>query len=131
MRAALADAQIAGAEIDYINAHGTSTNLNDSYETEAIKTVFGEHAKEIPVSSTKSMTGHLLGATGAVEAILCLKAINEGLVPPTINLDHPDPLCDLDYVPGAARKRNIKTAMSNTFGFGGVNAVLVLRKFEG
>ncbi|MCK9363115.1 MAG: beta-ketoacyl-ACP synthase II [Syntrophales bacterium] len=131
MRAALADAQSDGAKIDYINAHGTSTNLNDSYETEAIKTVFGEYAKEIPVSSTKSMTGHMLGATGAVEAILCLKAINEGLVPPTINLDNPDPLCDLDYVPGVARKINIKTAMSNTFGFGGVNAVLVLRKFEG
>jgi len=131
MKAALADAQVDGAEIDYINAHGTSTNLNDSYETEAIKTVFGGHAKEIPVSSTKSMTGHLLGATGAVEAIFCLKAIQEGIVPPTINLDNPDPLCDLDYVPGAAKKMNIKTAMSNTFGFGGVNAVLVIRRFEG
>jgi len=130
MKAALADAQIDGTKIDYINAHGTSTNLNDSYETEAIKTIFGQHPK-MPVSSTKSMTGHLLGATGALEAILCLKAINEGIVPPTINLDNPDPLCDLDYVPGVARKMSIKTAMSNTFGFGGVNAVLVLRKFEG
>jgi 3-oxoacyl-[acyl-carrier-protein] synthase II len=131
MKAALADAQIDGTKIDYINAHGTSTNLNDAYETEAIKTVFGEHAKKVPVSSTKSMTGHLLGATGALEAILCLQAINEGIVPPTINLDNPDPVCDLDYVPGAARQADIKTAMSNTFGFGGVNAVLVLRKFEG
>jgi 3-oxoacyl-[acyl-carrier-protein] synthase II len=130
MKAALADARIGGAAIDYINAHGTSTNLNDSYETEAIKTVFGEHARNIPVSSTKSMTGHLLGATGALEAILCLKTINDGIVPPTINLDNPDPVCDLDYVPRAARKMAIKTAMSNTFGFGGVNAVLVLRKFE-
>jgi 3-oxoacyl-[acyl-carrier-protein] synthase II len=130
MRAALADARIYGADIDYINAHGTSTNLNDSYETEAIKTVFGEHSRKMPVSSTKSMTGHLLGATGALEAILCLKTINDGIVPPTINLDNPDPACDLDYVPRAARKMVVKTAMSNTFGFGGVNAVLVLRKFE-
>lgn len=130
MKAALADAQIDAAQIDYINAHGTSTNLNDAYETEAIKTVFGEHAQKIPVSSTKSMTGHLLGATGALEAILSLKAINEGIIPPTINLENPDPVCDLDYVPGRARKMTIKTAMSNTFGFGGVNAVLVIKKFE-
>ncbi len=131
MKAALADAHVDATEIDYINAHGTSTNLNDSYETEAIKAVFGQHAGSMPVSSTKSMTGHLLGATGALEAILSLKAISEGIIPPTINLDNPDPLCDLDYVPGVARKADISTVMSNTFGFGGVNAVLVLKKFKG
>jgi 3-oxoacyl-[acyl-carrier-protein] synthase II len=131
MKAALADAAMDISEIDYINAHGTSTTLNDAYETEAIKTVFGDRAKKIPVSSTKSMTGHLLGATGALEAIFCLKAIGEGIIPPTINLDHPDPVCDLDYVPHRARKADIKTALSNTFGFGGVNAVLAFKKFEG
>ena len=130
MKLALADAKIDSSEVDYINAHGTSTNLNDAYETAAVKTVFGEHAKKIPISSTKSMTGHLLGATGALEAIFCLKAIGEGIIPPTINLDHPDPVCDLDYVPHKARKAEIKTAISNTFGFGGVNAVLVFKKFE-
>ncbi len=131
MKAALADARMDISEVDYINAHGTSTNLNDAYETEAIKHVFGQYAKKIPVSSTKSMTGHLLGATGALEAIFCLKAIGDGIIPPTINLDHPDPVCDLDYVPHSARKAEIKTAISNTFGFGGVNAVLVFKKFEG
>jgi len=131
MKAALSDAGMDATEIDYINAHGTATPLNDACETEAVKTVFGEHARRLAVSSTKSMTGHMLGAAGAVEAILCLKAIGEGVLPPTINLDYPDPACDLDYVPHQARKKEIRTAMSNTFGFGGVNAVLILRKFEG
>ncbi|MHB8910235.1 MAG: beta-ketoacyl-ACP synthase II [Syntrophales bacterium] len=130
MRAALRDAGMDPADIDYINAHGTSTVMNDAFETEAIKTVFGEHAGRLAVSSTKSMTGHMLGAAGGVEAILCLKAIGEGVLPPTINLDTPDPDCDLDYVPHQARQSSISTAMSNTFGFGGVNAVLIFRKME-
>ncbi len=129
MKAALAEAGIDPAEVDYINAHGTSTQMNDRYETEAIKTVFGEHSKGLAVSSTKSMTGHMLGAAGGVEAIIAVKSICEGVIPPTINLDHPDPACDLDYVPHRARKREIGVAMSNTFGFGGVNAVLVFKKF--
>ncbi len=131
MRAALKDAGMDPDGIDYINAHGTSTPLNDAYETEAIKSVFGDHAKQLAVSSTKSMTGHMLGAAGGLEAIFSLKAIDEGILPPTINLDHPDPSCDLDYVPHQARKMEIRAAMSNTFGFGGVNAVLIFRKFEG
>ncbi len=131
MRAALQDAGMEADHIDYINAHGTSTVMNDSFETEAIKTVFGQHARRVAVSSTKSMTGHMLGAAGGLEAILCLKAIGEGVLPPTINLDTPDPECDLDYIPHRARRREIRTAMSNTFGFGGVNAVLILKKLEG
>jgi 3-oxoacyl-[acyl-carrier-protein] synthase II len=128
---ALADAGMAPAEVDYINAHGTSTPLNDRYETEAIKTVFQEHSKVLAVSSTKSMTGHMMGAAGGVEAIISVKAICEATLPPTINLDDPDPDCDLDYVPHKARHINVKVALSNTSGFGGVNAVLIFKEFAG
>ncbi len=130
MRLALQDAEITPADIDYINAHGTSTPLNDIYETEAIKKVFGEYSREIAVSSTKSMTGHMLGAAGGVEAVFSAKAIQEGVVPPTVNLDNPDPKCDLDYTPHKAKHREIRAAMSNTFGFGGVNSVIVYKRFE-
>jgi len=128
MQAALRDAGIGPSDIEYINAHGTSTPLNDQYETEAIKAVFGAHCSRLPVSSTKSMTGHLLGATGSVEAIITAKALETGILPPTINLDQPDPACDLDYIPHQARQRDIRIAMSNTFGFGGANAVIILKK---
>ncbi|MDX9820857.1 MAG: beta-ketoacyl-ACP synthase II [Syntrophales bacterium] len=131
MRVALDDAGMRPEDIDCINAHGTSTPLNDAYETQAIKAAFGNHSRSLAVPSTKSMTGHLLGATGAVEAIFSVRSIEEGIVPPTINLDHPDPECDLDYVPNTARRRAVRTVMSNTFGFGGVNAVLILKKFGG
>jgi 3-oxoacyl-[acyl-carrier-protein] synthase II len=130
MSAALQDARMKPAEIDYINAHGTSTPPNDLYETQAIKKIFGKHALNLAVSSTKSMTGHLLGAAGAVEAIISAMSIYKGIIPPTINLDNPDPECDLDYIPHKARKKNIDAAMSNTFGFGGVNAVLIFRKSD-
>ena len=130
MTAALKDARLKPADIDYINAHGTSTPPNDLYETQAIKKVFGKHALNLAVSSTKSMTGHLLGAAGAVEAIISAMSIYKGIIPPTINLDNHDPDCDLDYVPHKARKKNIDTAMSNTFGFGGANAVLIFRKSD-
>lgn len=116
--------------VDYINAHGTSTPLNDVTETRAIKKVFGRRAYEIPVSSTKSMLGHMLGAAGAVEAIICCKVIAEGIIPPTINLEYPDTDCDLDYVPGKAREKKVRLALSNSFGFGGHNSVLAIRKFE-
>jgi 3-oxoacyl-[acyl-carrier-protein] synthase II len=131
MSLALADAGLGTDAVDYINAHGTSTPPNDKAETAAIKTVFGERAYAIPVSSTKSMTGHLLGAGGGVEAIACIKAIGEGCVPPTINYEYPDPDCDLDYVPNAARRVDVTTAMSNSFGFGGHNATLIFRRFDG
>ncbi len=131
MRLALRDAGMEPADIDYINAHGTSTPLNDTYETEATKAVFGEHSRKVAISSTKSMTGHMLGAAGGAEAIFSVKAIHEGVVPPTINLDNPDPECDLDYTPHQARRREIRTTMSNAFGFGGVNSVLIFKRFEG
>ncbi len=131
MRLALQDAEMEPTDIDYVNAHGTSTPLNDIYETDAIKEVFGGYSGKLAVSSTKSMTGHMLGAAGGVEAIFSAKAIQEGIVPPTINLDNPDPKCDLDYVPHTAQHREIRATMSNTFGFGGVNSVIVFKKFEG
>jgi len=127
MRMALHDAQLAPDQIDYINAHGTSTQLNDYTETLAIKEVFGERAKKIPVSSTKSMTGHLLGAAGAIEAIFSILSIRDQICPPTINYEEPDPECDLDFVPNTARKQALNITLSNSFGFGGTNATLVFR----
>jgi 3-oxoacyl-[acyl-carrier-protein] synthase II len=130
MELALENAGLTVNDIGYINAHGTSTSLNDKGETAAIKTVFGEHAYQIPVSSTKSMTGHLLGASGALEAVFCTKALLDGILPPTINYETPDPECDLDYVPNEARKVSFKHALSNSFGFGGHNATLIISRFE-
>jgi 3-oxoacyl-[acyl-carrier-protein] synthase II len=131
MRMAIKDAGLRPEDIDYINAHGTSTPLNDLTETLAIKAVFGEYAKQIPISATKSMTGHLLGAAGSTEAIFTLLAIQDGIIPPTINYEEPDPECDLDYVPNVARQKSLNVAMSNAFGFGGTNAALILKKFSG
>jgi 3-oxoacyl-[acyl-carrier-protein] synthase II len=130
MKAAVQDAGIDLAEVDYINAHGTSTPAGDKSESSAIRTLFGDHAYKLAVSSTKSMTGHLLGAAGGVEAIISVLAIREGIIPPTINLDTPDPDCDLDYVPHTARKADVRVALSNSFGFGGHNATLILKKPE-
>lgn len=130
MRLALENAGLGASDIGYINAHGTSTTLNDKSETLAIKTIFGGQAYKIPVSSTKSMTGHLLGASGTLEAVICAKVLQENLLPPTINYETPDPVCDLDYVPNLARPAHPNHVMSNSFGFGGHNATLILSRFE-
>lgn len=129
MQMALDEAGIAPAQVDYINAHGTGTPYNDLFETLAIKTVFGADAYNVPISSTKSMTGHLLGAAGAIEAVVCVKAINDGVVPPTINLEVPDEELDLDYVPGSAREKEVQYAMSNSLGFGGHNGTILIKKY--
>jgi 3-oxoacyl-[acyl-carrier-protein] synthase II len=130
MSAAIADAGVSTDAVDYINAHGTATPYNDLYETMAIKTLFGERAHSLPVSSTKSMTGHLLGAAGALEGVFCSLAIRDGVVPATVNYTTPDPECDLDYVPNVPRKQVVRYALSNSFGFGGTNSVLLFRRFE-
>jgi 3-oxoacyl-(acyl-carrier-protein) synthase len=131
MRQALRDAGIEPGTVKYINAHGTSTPVGDKIETASIKEVFGSQAYSIPVSSTKAATGHTLGAAGTVEAIICLKAIETGIIPPTLNLIERDPECDLDYVPGQARKAQVEVALTNSFGFGGQNATLVLGRWSG
>jgi len=131
MEIAMKDAGINYDEIDYVNAHGTSTPLNDMSETKAMKTVFKDYAKKLAVSSTKSMTGHLLGAAGGVEAIYSVLAIKHGVIPPTVNYETPDPECDLDYVPNTPREAKLGTVMSNSFGFGGTNATLIFKKFTG
>jgi 3-oxoacyl-[acyl-carrier-protein] synthase II len=130
MRIALADAGMQVSEINYINAHGTSTLLNDKSETDAIKTVFGELAYSIPISSTKSMTGHLLGAAGGLEAVVCVKTLEDEMLPPTINYENPDPQCDLDYIPNHARPLKVKNVMSNSFGFGGHNASIIISRYS-
>ncbi|MCL5985897.1 MAG: beta-ketoacyl-ACP synthase II [Actinobacteria bacterium] len=129
MQNAMIDAGVSSNEIGYINPHGTSTPLNDKVETKAIKIVLGEEAYDVPISSTKSMTGHCLGAAGAIEAAICVDVIRSGIIPPTINLDVPDPLCDLDYVPGVSRKKNVDVAMSNSMGFGGHNATIIFKRY--
>jgi 3-oxoacyl-[acyl-carrier-protein] synthase II len=125
----MAEARVDRRDVDYINAHGTSTRLNDQMETVAVKRVFGEHARRLPLSSIKSMIGHLIGAAGAVEAVAMALTLSDGVVPPTINLTEPDPACDLDYVPRTAREFRVKTAVSTSFGFGGQNGALVMRQF--
>ena len=131
MLMALRKAGLTPMDIDYINAHGTSTSMNDKCETMAIKAVFGEDAYRVPVSSTKSMMGHMIGAAGAIEAVVCILAIQHGVIPPTTNLENADPECDLDYVPNVARQQRVRAAMSNSFGFGGHNSVLILREYAG
>jgi 3-oxoacyl-[acyl-carrier-protein] synthase II len=128
---ALAQAELAPKDVNYINAHGTATPLNDIAETQAIKTIFGDFAYKVPISSTKSVTGHMMGATGALEAAVCIHAIQHGIIPPTINLTEPDPQCDLDYTPCEARKMRVDVAINNSFGFGGHNAVIVFKRFDG
>ena len=130
MRWAMEDAGIKPEEVDYINAHGTSTTMNDASETAAIKTALGEHAYKVPISSTKSMIGHTLGASGALESVACVRTLQEGMIHPTINYEHPDPDCDLDYVPNQARQADVRVILKNSFGFGGQNACLVLGRFE-
>jgi len=131
MRKALQDAKVSPDDIGYINAHGTATLLGDVAETRAIKQVLGKRAKMVPISSTKSQIGHLLGGSGAVEAIFCLLAMRDGIIPPTINLETPDPACDLNYTPLTARECNVRLALSNSFGFGGHNGCLIVRRWEG
>ena len=130
MKLALEDAKLNPADIGYINAHGTSTPYNDKFETLAIKTVFQDHAKKVPVSSTKSTTGHLLGAAGGIEFVACALAIQEGILPPTINQETADPDCDLDYIPNVQRKTSVEACLSNSLGFGGHNVSLIVRKFN-
>jgi 3-oxoacyl-[acyl-carrier-protein] synthase II len=127
----LALADVERNEVGYINAHGTSTPLNDASETRAIKKAFGDRAYEIPISSVKSMLGHMMGAAGAIEAVVCCQVINEGVIPPTVNLEHPDPECDLDYVPNVARTGDVRVAISNSFGFGGHNSVIAIGRYDG
>jgi 3-oxoacyl-[acyl-carrier-protein] synthase II len=131
MRAALKDAKLQLSDVGYLNAHGTSTPLGDAIETTAIKRLFGEHAKQVPVSSTKSMTGHLLGGAGGLEAGISVLALRDQILPPTINYETPDPACDLDYVPNRARKTSVEYALSNSFGFGGTNAALIFKRWNG
>ncbi len=130
IRKALADAGLRPEDVDYVSAHGTATPLNDTAETAAVKTALGEHAYNVAISSTKSMTGHIMGATGAIESVFCALAIRDQIVPPTINYETPDPTCDLDYVPNVARPRRVRVCLNNAFGFGGHNAVLAIRAFE-
>jgi 3-oxoacyl-[acyl-carrier-protein] synthase II len=127
---AMNDAGLEPSDIDYISAHGTATSLNDATETKAIKRALGEHAYDVPVSSTKSMTGHIMGATGAIETVFCVLAIRDQILPPTINYETQDPECDLDYVPNEPRPADIKVTLNNAFGFGGHNSVLAIRNFE-
>jgi nodulation protein E len=130
VRMALAEAEINPEQVDYINAHGTGTRVNDVTETQVIKEVFGEHARKVAISSTKSMHGHVMGSTGAVELAATIQATDRGIIPPTANYTQPDPECDLDYVPNHARKAPVRVAISNSFAFGGLNAVLLVRRFE-
>src|SRR5699024_10916822 len=130
MQQALEDAELQPNDVDYINAHGTSTNLNDKYETMAVKTVFGEYAHELSMSSTKSMTGHLLGASGGIESIISVKAIEQDIMPPTMNYETKDPECDLDYIPNKAREKKLNVVLSNSFGFGGHNVSLAFKKYN-